>query len=167
MHPKGMVDGRIDISSSDAAQRCSSRCSQGKQIVCEAGGCIKQKSILSSPSCFVLSNGRMHNRSHSRSFSQDRGQQFHRQLDIVPDVPWRRQGGRVGKAPREDTPVKGTSCLQRVGHIFYTETNIHIHAAFEAPLTPKSGSARGCHCPSVSTGAEHVFKETNRERSAR
>lgn len=30
---------------SDAAQRCSSRCSQGKWIVCETGGCIKKKKV--------------------------------------------------------------------------------------------------------------------------
>lgn len=48
------------------------------------------------------------------------------------DAPRRREGGRAGGALKEDKPSKGTSCLQRAGHVFYTDADINIHAAFEA-----------------------------------
>lgn len=51
---------------------------------------------------------------------------------LCRDAPRRREGGRAGGALKEDKPSKGTSCLQRVGHVFYTDADINIHAAFEA-----------------------------------
>lgn len=39
------------------------------------------------------------------------------------DATRRREGGRAGGALKEDKPSKGTSCLQRVGHVFYNDTD--------------------------------------------
>lgn len=119
---------------SDAAQRCSSRCCQGKRIVCEAGGCIKKSRYCLHCLVFSCTAAGCTTGPALAVSLRTAGNSSIGSWTWCRHVPWRCEEGRVGEAPKADTPSNGTSCLQRVGHIFYTDTNIYIHAAFEKPL---------------------------------
>lgn len=89
---------------SDAAQRCSSRCSQGRRIVCEAGGCIKKSRYCLRCLVFFWAAAGCTVGPRSRGFSQDRGQQFHRRPDVVPRCSveaWGRKSSRRSTQRRQ------------------------------------------------------------------
>lgn len=91
LNPRRMVVARIDMSGSINHQMLLK---DARADALRGGGLFvkqvgvsknkkKKKSILSSLSCVQLSSDRMHSWPCSRSFSQDRGQQFHQQRDVV------------------------------------------------------------------------------------